>query len=92
MVREPTEALDDVTLAKLRLRALSERHATTPAGVTRLLLPDRRTGGGGRSLLKLAGVAAAALAAGVVLARYPGVRRAAGNAISVQLLEFTRRK
>jgi hypothetical protein len=95
MVREPTEGLsntelDEVTLAKMRLRAVSERHSTS-GGVTRLLLPDRRSGSGS-SLLKIAGVAAAAVVAGVVLARYPGVRRAAATALSEQLLGIGRRR
>lgn len=96
MVRESKETLgaaplDEVTLAKLRLRAVSERHSTV-GGVTRLLLPDARSSGNGRSLLKIAGVAAAALIAGVVLARFPEARRAAGVAITEQLVIFGQRR
>lgn len=95
MVREPAEGLgdtvlDEVTLAKMRLRAVSERHSTS-GGITRLLLPDRRSGSGS-SLLKMAGVAAAAVVAGVILARYPGVRRAAATAVTEQLLNSGRRR
>jgi hypothetical protein len=97
VVREPSEELDEVTRAKLRLRALSQRHSTTPGGITRLLMPDRRrdSGGdgssGGSNTLKLAGIAAAAVVAGVVLARFPGVRRAAAHAVTDQVLKMSRR-